>query len=90
MPLGVDLEIDHEPGHSSIWADGLSRDFENVLAQFSPTNRVHIDIDTLLHRHTAWTLIPDEAHWPDHLRTGFTNSQKTQGASKGAWLSAAW
>ena len=65
--LGVELTIDHEPGHSNILADGLSRDFPDTLSLFNPARRVSLTVRQLLNLERAWTLWTKDAAFPDTL-----------------------
>ena len=71
--LGVDLTIDHAPGHSNILADGLPRDFPATLAQFDPALRVSFSVGQLLTSERPWSFWPKEAPWPDTLLKHWEN-----------------
>ena len=79
VSLGVELSVDHEPGHSNVLADGLSRDYPDVVGLFDPAKRVHVNLYSLLRRGNAWHLYPQHARWPDHLRTGEFINEKPGG-----------
>ena len=71
--LGVELTIDHEPGHSNILADGLSRHFPATLAQFDPALRVYFTVGQLLTLERPWSFWPKQAPWRDTLNRHFKN-----------------
>lgn len=61
VPLGVELSIDHEPGHSNIFFDGLSRTSPHTAQQLGPTLRSQC---TLLHSGERDTNGHDGLHTP--------------------------
>ena len=56
VPLGIELSTDHAPGHSSVWADGLSRNFPQVVNDVDDSNRFQVQNSQLLTRLRSWTL----------------------------------
>ena len=83
VSLGVELTVDHEPGHSNILADGVSRAKTEILSQFNPANRVKTDLLGLLRRGAHWTCYPPDASWPDHLQPGHNVRSNKSGGRTG-------
>ena len=71
------MHVGHDPGHSILWADCLSRSKPETFQLFDPANRIDVDVNVLLGRTDAWTLHPETANWPDHLQTGKSSDRAT-------------
>ena len=88
VSLGVELAIDHEPGHSNVLADGLSRYFHQIMSQFGPNFRVHVSIAHLLSRERNWTLCPEGPDWPKSLTDNLHRKAQKPGGVSGCALGA--